>query len=79
MKVNIHEAKTTLSRLIARAQAGDDVVIARDNVPVARLVPIRAAPVQRKPGTLRGVVRIPKSFFEPLPPEELDAWEGRSR
>ncbi len=79
MKVNIHEAKTTLSRLIARAHAGDDVVIARDNVPVARLVPIREQTVQRKAGTLRGVVRVPKSFFEPLPPEELAAWESRSR
>jgi prevent-host-death family protein len=79
MKVNIHEAKTTLSRLIARAEAGDDVVIARGDVPVARLVPIRKVRVQRKAGTLRGVVRISKSFFEPLPPEEIAAWEGRSR
>lgn len=79
MKVNIHEAKTTLSRLIALAEAGDEVVIARGDVPVARLVPIREGDVRRKAGTLRGLVRVPKSFFDPLPAEELAAWEGRSR
>lgn len=79
MKITIHEAKTTLSRLIARAQAGDEVVIARGDVPVARLVPIREREVARKAGTLRGIVKVPKAFFEPLPEDELAAWEGRGR
>ena len=77
MKVTIHAAKTTLSKLIERAHAGEEVIIARDDLPVARLVPIVApsAP-KRRPGTLRGVVKVTPAFFEPLPPEELDVWEG---
>jgi prevent-host-death family protein len=78
MKVTIHAAKTTLSQLIERAQAGEEIVIARGNVPVARLVPIRGEAPRRQPGTLRGLVKVPDAFFEPLPDREIDAWEGRS-
>jgi prevent-host-death family protein len=78
MRITIHGAKTTLSQLIERAHAGEDVVIARGSVPVARLVPIIGDAPKRKPGTLRGRVKVPKSFFEPLPPEELDAWDGKA-
>jgi prevent-host-death family protein len=77
MKVTIHTAKTTLSQLIERAHAGEEVVIARGNVPVARLIPIIGDAPKRRPGTLRGVAKVPKAFFEPLPEDELDAWEGR--
>ncbi len=78
MKVTIHAAKTTLSKLIERALAGEEIVIARGDVPVAKLVPIPAKELpKRKAGTLRGVLKIPKSFFEPLPDEELAAWEGK--
>jgi prevent-host-death family protein len=70
--VNIHEAKTHLSRLLAQVEAGEDVVIARDGKPVARLVPV-AKREPRKPGLAKG--RLTEAFFEPLPPEELDAWE----
>jgi antitoxin (DNA-binding transcriptional repressor) of toxin-antitoxin stability system len=79
MKVTIHAAKTTLSRLIERAHAGEEVVIARGDVPVARLVPVLGDAPRRRPGTLRGIVKVPDSFFEPLPAEELDAWEGKKR
>ena len=80
MKVTIHAAKTTLSKLIARAHAGEEVVIARGDVPVARLVPIATAELpRRKPGTLRGTVTIGRAFFEPLPDDEVDAWEGKVR
>jgi antitoxin (DNA-binding transcriptional repressor) of toxin-antitoxin stability system len=78
VKVNIHAAKTTLSKLIELAHAGEEIVIARGDVPVARLVPIGLRAPRRTPGTLRGVVKIPDAFFEPLPEEELDAWEGKS-
>ena len=78
MKVTIHTAKTTLSKLIERAHAGEEIVIARGDVPVARLVPIALRAPRRKPGTLRGVVKIPDSFFDPLPAEDLDAWEGKT-
>lgn len=75
MHITIHGAKTTLSQLIERAHAGEDVVIARGRVPVARLVPIVGEPPRRQPGTLRGKVKVTKAFFEPLPPDELAAWD----
>ncbi len=78
MKVTIHAAKTTLSQLIERAHAGEEIVIARGEVPVARLVPILEQPPKRRPGTLRGLVKIPDAFFEPLPATELEAWEGKT-
>ena len=52
-------------------------MIAPGDVPVARLVPITGQVPRRRPGTLRGLVKIPDTFFEPLPAEELDAWEGK--
>jgi prevent-host-death family protein len=76
MKVTIHTAKTTLSKLIERARNGEEIIIARGDVPVARLEPIGLKAPLRKPGTLRGMVKVPDAFFEPLPQEELDAWEG---
>ncbi len=78
MKVTIHTAKTTLSKLIEKAHDGEEIVIARGDVPVARLVPIALRAPRRKPGTLRGVVKVPDAFFEPLPDEEIDAWEGKT-
>jgi prevent-host-death family protein len=77
MTVTIHAAKTTLSKLIERANAGEEIVIARRDTPVARLVPMSGPRVpKRRPGTLKGLVKIPKAFFDPLPADELDAWEG---
>lgn len=77
MQVTIHAAKTTLSRLIERAHAGEEIVIARRDVPVARLVPISRKAPRREPGTLRGLVKLPDAFFEPLPEGEIEAWEGK--
>ena len=74
--VNVHQAKTELSRLLARVEAGEDVVIARRGEPVARLVGCKAR-VERRPDVLKGKINIPDSFFDPLPEEELEAWEGR--
>jgi prevent-host-death family protein len=71
--ISIHVAKTHLSRLIARAETGEEIVIARGQKPVAKLVPITAKP-KRIFGALRGKVSIGPEFFEPLPPEELDTW-----
>ena len=70
--VNVHQAKTHLSRLLERVAAGEEVVIARARHPVARLVPIdREEP--RKPGLAKG--RLTGAFFEPLPADELDGWQ----
>ncbi|MDE0148537.1 MAG: type II toxin-antitoxin system Phd/YefM family antitoxin [Rhodospirillaceae bacterium] len=74
--VNVHEAKTHLSRLLARAEAGEEIVIARRGEPVARLVACQQ-PGRRQPDILKGKIAIPESFFDPLPEEELAAWEGR--
>ncbi len=74
--VNVHQAKTELSRLLARVEAGEDVVIARRGQPVARVVACKA-PVKRQPDVLKGKIVVPDTFFDPLPEEELAAWEDR--
>ena len=73
--ITIHKAKTELSRLIEKACRGEEIVIARGKKPVVRLVAIEDKQGQRKPGALRGKLKVGPEFFEPLPPEELDAWE----
>ncbi len=73
--VTIHQAKTNLSRLIADALAGKDVVIARGSKPMVRLVPVEDCS-KRKPGSLRGRIDLGPEFFDPLPDDELAAWEG---
>jgi prevent-host-death family protein len=75
--VTVHQAKTQLSRLLKRAEAGDEVVIARADKPVARLVPIASSRNTRGFGMWKGKFDVPDSFFDPLPEEELRAWEGR--
>jgi antitoxin (DNA-binding transcriptional repressor) of toxin-antitoxin stability system len=71
--VKVQEAKTRLSALLAEVEAGADIVIARGDVPIARLVPVN------KPGPrAMGFVayRVPGTFSDPLPEEELAAWES---
>ncbi len=70
--VGVHEAKTHLSRLIADANAGDEIVITSRGVPVARL--IAAPPSERTFGTDRGALEVPEDFNAPLPDELLDAF-----
>lgn len=73
--VTIHVAKTTLSQLIARVEAGEEIVIARGRTPVAKLVPIPRKAPRRRFGAMRGKARVDAAFFEPLPEDELKAWE----
>lgn len=73
-EVNVHEAKTHLSRLLVRVAAGEEIVISRAGKPVARLVPIRSA-VARTLGIDRGLFEVPDDFDGPLPAEVLDAFE----
>ncbi|HEX3500496.1 MAG TPA: type II toxin-antitoxin system prevent-host-death family antitoxin [Stellaceae bacterium] len=73
--VTIHVAKTTLSQLIARVEAGEEIIIARDKSPVARLVPIDRPKAKRQFGAMRGEAKVDASFFEPLPEDELRGWE----
>ena len=73
--VTIHKAKTNLSRLIKKAAAGEDVVISRGDKPVARLVAVGESKGKRQPGSMKGKLKVGPECFEPLPPEDLTAWE----
>ena len=68
-EVNIHEAKTHLSRLLARVAAGEEITISKAGHPIARLVPIRERKARRIPGQDEGRIRIADDFDAPLPPE----------
>ena len=72
VRVNVHEAKTHLSKLLEKVRAGEEVIIAKGGVPCARLVPLEV-PKPRQPGLLSGEVEA--TFFDPLPEDELRAWE----
>jgi prevent-host-death family protein len=73
-EVNVHEAKTHLSRLLARVEAGEEVLISRAGRPIARLVPARKARGRREPGRFVGKGRIADDFNAALPPEVLAAF-----
>lgn len=76
--VTIHKAKTELSKLLKLVEAGEEVIIARGDKPVAKLV--AAEPVKKKSrgyGAWKGKFTLPDSFFDPLPEDELEAWEGK--
>ena len=77
VSVNMHEAKTHLSRLVERAAAGEEIVIARAGKPIVKLVPIGVA--ERKPrvlGSMRGQLKVPDDFNDPLPWEIQRYFEG---
>ena len=69
MEVNIHEAKTHLSRLLEKVKAGEEVIIAKAGKPVAKIIPINAAPAPRLWGTAKGEFVVPDDFNDPLPKE----------
>lgn len=70
--VNVHEAKARLSELLERTKAGEEILIGKRGKPYAKLVPVQ--PERVSLGFLS--FHVPASFFEPLPEEELQAWEG---
>ena len=72
--INVHEAKTHLSRLLERVHAGEEIILAKAGQPYAKLVPIQSQAPVRRPGRLQGT--IDDAFFEPLSEEELRAWEA---
>ena len=75
--VTIGEARTHLSKLIARAEAGEEIVIARGKQPAVRLTPVERTKRNRVLGMLKGKIHLPNEFFfDPLSEEELRAWEG---
>ncbi len=76
MTVNVHQAKTQLSRLLVRVESGEEVTIARRGQPVARLVACKPLK-KRQADVIKSQVTISESFLDPLPEQELAAWEGR--
>jgi prevent-host-death family protein len=75
--VNIHDAKTQLSKLVDRAAAGSEIVIAKAGKPIARLVPLLPRGRRRKLGALAGKIKVRDDFDAPLPSRVLAAFEGR--
>ena len=74
--INIHEAKTHLSRFLARARAGEEIIIAKAGTPWAKLVPVTPEKPLRQPGLAKGAVT--DAFFDPLPDDEISAWSSGS-
>ena len=74
--VNIHDAKTGLSKLVERAEAGEEIVIARAGTPVAKLVGLKSPRARRRLGVLDGKFKIPADFNRPLPASLLRAFES---
>ena len=77
-KINVHEAKTHLSKYLDRVEAGETIVLCRHNKPIAEVRPIPAEPVrkQRVAGGSKGQFTVGPEFFEPLPPEILRVFMG---
>ena len=76
--VNIHEAKTHLSKLLEEVSNGQEIVIAKSGKPMAKLTGIKPAKPIRKPGFLKGKIKIADDFDAPLPDDFLDAFEGKA-
>lgn len=76
--VNIHHAKTHLSKIVDEAAAGREVIIAKAGRKVVRLVPVEAKPRAKKFGGLKGRIRVPDDFNAPLDTSVIAAFEGRS-
>ncbi|MDP2322214.1 MAG: type II toxin-antitoxin system prevent-host-death family antitoxin [Acidobacteriota bacterium] len=74
-QVNVHEAKTRLSQLLAEVEGGREIVVARNGKPVAKLVPFAAEGKKKlRLGTWKGRIWMSPDFDAPLSPEELKAW-----
>lgn len=74
-RINIHEAKTNFSKLVARVEQGEEILISRGGKPVAKLVPIEA-PTKRKLGLMHGIFSVPTDFDAPLSDDVVDSFES---
>jgi len=80
IKLNIHEAKTHLSRYLARLARGESILLCKRNIPVAEIRPIPTHRKAKRPiGLAKGKFKIPPEFFEPLPSDILDSFYGQAR
>ena len=75
--INIHEAKTHLSRIVDEVAAGAEVVIAKAGRPVARIVPLEQLARPKRFGLMKGRIKVPDDFNAPLPADVLEGFEGR--
>jgi len=76
ISVNVHEAKTHLSRLLERVAAGEEIIISKANKPMAKLTPLSKPQMDRVPGLDKGVIQIPDDFDAPLPQDVLALFES---
>jgi prevent-host-death family protein len=76
--LNLYEAKTSLSKLVDRAAAGEEIIIAKAGLPLAKLVPLRPVRKKRTPGGWQGRARIAEDFDAPLPEDILKTFEGKT-
>lgn len=77
-RLNIHEAKTHLSRYLAHLEQGETIVLCKRNVPIAEITPLPRTAREVAPfGLWKGLIEVPDSFFEALPEELLRSFEGR--
>jgi prevent-host-death family protein len=76
MLVNVHDAKTQFSKLLEQAHAGQEIILAKAGKPYARMMPLAPAAPKRVRGRLKGI--DDRAFFDALPDDELNAWEGRA-
>jgi len=79
-RINVHEAKTHLSKYLEHVERGESFLVCRRNAPVAELRPVRRERTKARPmGLAKGRLRVPPAFFKPLPRDLLDAFEGKGR
>jgi len=79
IRVNIHQAKTHLSEYLDRLAKGENIILCKRNIPIAEIRPLpRTRQTKRPIGLAKNKLKIPKSFFKPLPDELLDAFEGHA-
>jgi antitoxin (DNA-binding transcriptional repressor) of toxin-antitoxin stability system len=77
IKLNVHEAKTHLSRYLERLERGETIILCRRNIPIAEIRPMpQPRSIKRPIGLAKGKLKIPPGFFEPLPSELIDAFHG---
>ena len=76
IKINTAEAKTHFSRYLGKVENGETIIVCRRNLPIAEIRPIPKPPTKPRPVGIDRGLEIPASFFEPLPDELLDAFEG---
>ena len=77
IKVNIHEIKVHLSRYLREVEEGETILLCKRNVPVAEIRPLRSERREERPlGLAKGKLKVPPEFFEPLPPEVIESFEG---